>query len=200
MFRDEDPQQALPKGLTLVPPACLFASSFVLVGAAILAWGAGEAVELPPWMTTLAGVIVAIPAAAIGAIGFSQVRKRTRGDFFVSNPVTLSVGAAWLLVAAATELLVALHIGDPATYDPLRDEEGNPEMVPLAFLYVTLVGTYVLAFLMAPGAYLYSQMLTPGRPKRFAKRPDERDLMAEYFRGRGRFDRFDRHRFDRSER
>jgi hypothetical protein len=112
----------------------------------------------------------------------------------------LSSGAFWLLTAAAAVLLIASRIGDPATYNPLRDEDGNPEVTPGAFMYITLVGTAILGFMIAPGAYIYSQALWPDRPNRLRRRANERDLMGEYFRGRGRFDRFDRHRFDRTRR
>ena len=163
--------------------------------AAVSAWGAAEVVEIPAWMTTFAGLLIALPAALTGAFGFYEARNRTRGDFGADQR-GLASGALWLLTAALAELLVASRIADPATYDPLRDEEGNPEVVPGAFMMITVVGTFVFGALIGPSAFVYSQAIWPERPHRFRRRANQRDYLGEYFRGRGRFDRYDR-RLDR---
>jgi hypothetical protein len=194
-FEGEETRRALPRWLVLAPPALLLLSSLVMIAAAVDAWGAAEPVEIPAWMTTVAGLLIGLPAAMTGILGIYEVGKRTGGDFGVDRR-GLASGACWLLLAAGAELLAASRIGDPATYDPLRDEEGNPEMVPGAFLMFTVVGTFVLTALMLPGAYVYSQAVWPERPNKFRRRPNERDYMGEYFHGRGRFDRYDR-RLDR---
>ena len=114
-----------------------------------MAWGAAEAVELPAWMTTLAGLIIALPAAVTGAVGVHEVRKRTTGDFGADQRA-LAGGAVWLLAAAAAVLLIASRLGDPATYDPLRDEDGNPEVVPLAFMFITCLPLLFFVPFVAP--------------------------------------------------
>jgi hypothetical protein len=195
-FEGEDTRPALPRWLVLLPPSLLFVASIVVAVAAIDAWGAAEPVEIPAWMTTFAGLLIALPGVATGIIGFYETRQRTRGDFGADQR-GLASGALWLLTAALAELFVAARIGDPATYNPLRDEEGNPEMVPGAFLMFTIVGSFVFGALVAPSGYIYSQAIWPERPNRFRRRVNERDYMGEYFRGRGRFDRWDRRRFGR---
>jgi hypothetical protein len=195
-FEGEETRRVLPRWLVLTPPLLLFVSALVMAVSAIGAWGAAEAVEIPAWMTTFAGLIIAGPALATGAIGFFETLRRTRGDFGADQR-GLGSGALWLFAGAIAQLLVAARIGDPSTYDPLRDEDGNPEVVPGAFMMITVVGSFVLGALIAPSGYVYSQAVWPDRPNRFRRRANERDYLGEYFRGRGRFDKWDRRRFGR---
>jgi hypothetical protein len=197
MFEGEGPQQALPRALVLAPPACLLLASVIMLGAALAAWGAGKDVDLPPWMTTLAGLVLAAPALATGGITYLQIRERTRDDFEVDG-LGLIVGGAWLLLAAGLVIMVALRLADGSTYDALRDEDGEVVVVPLAFLFFTIVGTFFFGVAMAPGAYLYSIAVRPGRPSRYERRATERDNLGEYFRGRGRYERYERERYGRS--
>ena len=173
--------------LLFLPPFALFAGGVMVLIASPLAWGAGSHVELPDWMTTAAGVSLAVPAVIIGALTSVSVWMRTRGDYEASGFVVFL--PIFLFTAfSIIEIALAFRLPDPATYDTLRDENGDITTSPTAFLVITITTVLSCTGGVGGAAYLYTRTIGRFGPAHFEKRMDELDVMGEMMRPRRRPD------------
>jgi hypothetical protein len=168
----------------MLPPLALFLSAVALLGLSPAAWGAGEHVGLPAWMTTVGGLGVAAPGVAIGTVCLVRIWAST-GEPFYASMLQLSFGLIMFLVSAAAELALALRISDSATYDSLRDTRGNVSVSPSGFLAITFIVGWFFGAWTAVAGYLYSAGIMHDL-QRFEHGFDEPDPIGDMLRGRRR--------------
>jgi hypothetical protein len=166
-------------------PGWLVLAGVAQVVSAALAWGAAEHVEIPAWQTTFVGLCFGVPALALGLISLRGVWQATRQDF---SPAWLLLlpGTFALLLAILVLVVLTSVIGDPSTYENLRDEDGTINTSPGGFLFIGGFAALALACGVALPVFLYSLGVTPNPRTKFDRAPDEYDAMAEMMKGRRR--------------
>lgn len=159
-----------------MPPFLLTLAGGTAVIASPFAWGAGSHVELPDWMTTFFGLLFGATAIAIGFVTLRDVLRRTAVAFSTIQ-IHLPLGVVLVFVAVML-LILTTRIGDPNTYDSLRDSRGEITMSAPAFFITTVLGTAIIAAMASACAYVYSQALSREQ-SRFTKREGEQDVIGK---------------------
>jgi hypothetical protein len=167
-----------------LPLVLLLLAGFAVLVAVPYAWGAASIIEIPDWMPSFIGLVVALAAIAIASYSLRGLLRVTRGEFEVHS-LQAAGGALLLLVVAAMILGLALRLPDPASYEAAIDDDGEITVGPTMFLGSGIVLTVAYAFVAWLGSYLYTHAVTDMEPNRISRRlPNEVDGVGELLRER----------------
>jgi hypothetical protein len=177
-------QRPVERAMLLIPPLALVIGALTLLGASLLSWGAASEIGARDWMPPAAGLIVAVGGLLLGGYELREVLKRTQGDFNLF-PLQLVAGSLLLVLGAGMQIAIAIEIGDPGTYEHLKEPDGSIRTSPtLYFIGSTLLSLFTLFYIWT-AAYVYGMAITNQKPNRISERkPGEVDAIGELIRER----------------
>jgi hypothetical protein len=177
-------RRPIARRLLLLPPAFLVAAACVLVGVAPYAWGAGEVIDLPAWMPTAIGLLVASGGLLVGGYSLRKTLRETHGDFEVFGLQTVA-GIIMFMSGGLMMLSVASELPDTANYRSMIDDDDEVGISPLGFFVVSLaLAAFNIAWVWV-GAYLYGHAFSNQEPNRISRRtPGEVDGVGALLRER----------------
>jgi hypothetical protein len=175
-------KRSFRRAALLTPPLALLLSALLILLISPFAWGKGAHVGLPDWLTTFNGLIFGTPGVLIGAYCLQDTWKRTRHGFS-AGAFQIAAGLFFLVVGTALQLVIAVQVADPDTYDRLRDANGGV-MSPSAFIFTNLLGLFIAAAMVGLTAYTYGKAITVELATRYDRLPGEPDAVGELLRGR----------------
>jgi nitrate reductase gamma subunit len=159
-------------------------AGFSTLVAAPYAWSAAAIIEIPDWMPSFVGLVIALGAIAIAAFTLRVFLRVTHGEFEVHS-LQAAGGVLILLIVAAMIVGLAVQLPDPDSYKGAINDDGEITVGPTMFLASGLILTVVYEFLAWLGAYLYTHALTDMEPNRISRRlPGEVDGVGELLRER----------------
>ena len=177
------PRPGLRTALLLTPLFLLVASVALLV-AAPFAWGAADIIDVPGWMPSFVGALIAGGGLALGMTALLRTLRVTRGDF-ETHPLQTAAGVIIIVTSAISLISLAMRIGDADTYTSAIDDHGEVTISPAVFLIGgLLLGIFTLAWCWV-GTYLYGHAVADLQPNRISERhPGEVDGVGELLRER----------------
>jgi hypothetical protein len=177
-------QRQVERSLLLIPPLALVSGSLTLLAASLLSWGAASEIGARDWMPPVAGLIVAAGGLLLGGYELREVLKRTQGDFSLF-PLQLVAGSLLLVLGAGMQIAIAVDIGDPSTYEHLKEPDGTVRTSPTVyFIGSTVLSAFTLVYVWT-AAYVYGMAITNQKPNRISERkPGEVDAIGELIRER----------------
>ena len=183
--RNERPRRRRTRALLALPLLLLLGAGFAALLAAPYAWGAASIIEIPDWMPTFIGLIVAAGALAIASFCLRGFLRITRGEFEVYS-LQAAGGVLLMLIVAAMVIGFAIRLPDPTSYEVAIDDNGEIIVGPTMFLASGIVMALAYEGIAWLGAYLYTLALTDIEPNRISRRHrNEVDGVGRLLRERG---------------
>jgi hypothetical protein len=168
--------------LFFTPPFLLLLGGVLMLALSPTAWGKAAHAGLADWMPFASALVFALPAIYIGGATCRRM-LRLVNEALDAMSLQVWVSAGFIILAAASEFVLATRIGDPRTFDSLLDSNGNVNTSPEAFLAITLAVTAFMSAWVGSSAYMYTKGLNAAGA-RFVRRIDEPDYMDDFFHGR----------------